>query len=80
MQAQTTKHQRWDAATAAPRLLVMAGGEPRAYVLVEDADVVVGRGDGTAIQVDHPSVSREHVRVSLRGGVVTVTAAQGSMS
>ena len=62
----------WDAPTPGMRLLVLAGGAPRAYPLPNDGVVVLGRDDACAVVVDDGSVSRKHAALHVRAGKITL--------
>src|SRR5689334_6324595 len=54
------------------RLVILAGGAPRAFALPEEGTVMLGRGDRCDVLVDDGSVSREHAALHVRSGVVTI--------
>lgn len=56
-----TSTEVWSA--AGPRVHVLWDGGAASSSLPEGKELVVGRGDGCAIQVLHPSVSRRHLRL-----------------
>lgn len=52
--------------------LVRGPGQPLVFEL-EDAELVLGRGEGVACRVRSALVSRRHLRISVNGPEVTVT-------
>jgi two-component system cell cycle response regulator len=56
-----------------PCLVVYYGTHIGRRYLLDQPDVVVGRSDGAAIQVDEDSVSREHARLTVRGRDCLIT-------
>ena len=51
-----------------PCLVVYYGGYLGRRHALDKPEIVVGRSDAAAIQVDHESVSREHCRLTVQGG------------
>src|SRR5215217_1997450 len=58
----------------APLELVLSGGRRLALV----GDVVIGRAPGSTLQLDDPSVSRTHARISAGNGAVQIEDAGSS--
>ncbi|MCX5748137.1 MAG: FHA domain-containing protein, partial [Proteobacteria bacterium] len=50
-------------------LVVMIDDAIVTHLLPETGELVIGRGQGVEIRVDHPSVSRAHVALELRDGM-----------
>src|SRR5262245_43263186 len=46
-------------------LLVGVDGAFVTHALPDDGALTIGRGEGNAIRIDHPSVSRQHVRLQI---------------
>jgi two-component system cell cycle response regulator len=55
-----------------PCLVVYYGHDLGRRHTLDKPEVVVGRSDAAAIQVDHESVSREHARVTVLGGTCRI--------
>src|SRR6266404_7831678 len=47
------------------RLLVLKGGVTATHALPDQGCVAIGRGEGVDIQIDDPSISRQHARLHL---------------
>jgi two-component system cell cycle response regulator len=56
-----------------PCLIVYYGSHLGRRYLLDQAEVVLGRSDGAAIQIDEESVSREHARITVRGRTCLLT-------
>jgi two-component system, NtrC family, response regulator AtoC len=54
------------------RLVVMAGGAAQSFPLTDETAVLVGREETCLLRIDHTAVSREHLRIRVEGGAVTV--------
>jgi len=67
-----TAPHAWDDPSPGLRLVVLAGGAPRAYPLPENGTVLLGRGGRCPIVIDDNSVSREHAALHVANGAVTV--------
>src|SRR5262245_16056983 len=59
----------------ASRLVVTSGPDVGRSFLLDDAGGVVGRGEGSAVQLSDLSVSREHCRIQFRDGDYVVVDA-----
>jgi len=46
-------------------LLVGVDGAFATHPLPEDGAITIGRAEGNAIRIDHPSVSRQHARLQI---------------
>ena len=56
-----------------PCLIVYYGSHLGRRILLDQAEVVVGRADAAVIQIDEESVSREHARITVRGRTCLIT-------
>jgi two-component system, NtrC family, response regulator AtoC len=60
-----TFRQVGETAAARLQLLVFVGEETRCFDLPAEGAVVVGRGEGCQVRIEHASVSRRHARLQL---------------
>jgi two-component system, NtrC family, response regulator AtoC len=51
------------------QLIVISGEEIRTFDLPQTGEVTIGRGDGTALRIDDPSVSRRHAVLRVGDGL-----------
>jgi len=54
-------------------LLVFSGSSSWMYQLPPSGDVVIGRSETADLRIDDASVSRQHARLALEGGVITLS-------
>ena len=54
-------------------LLVFSGASSWMYQLPPSGDVVIGRSETADLRIDDASVSRQHARLALDGGVITIS-------
>lgn len=66
-----TTHRFWDE-PATLRLLIIAGAAPSEYPLRDGMTLLIGRGKTAAVLIDHPSLSREHASITVRGDTITL--------
>lgn len=53
-------------------LVVMLDGQTRTFDLEDESVILIGRERTCRLPIDHASISREHLRVRVEGGAVTV--------
>ena len=68
----STGTHSWDDASPGIRLVVLAGGAPRAYPLPDTGVVILGRDSVCDVLVDDGSVSRKHAALHVRAGRVSI--------
>jgi two-component system, NtrC family, response regulator AtoC len=54
-------------------LLVFSGSSSWMYQLPPSGDVIIGRSETADLRIDDASVSRQHARLALDGGVITIS-------
>ena len=71
----TTRGVDDEAASGAERrhLLVFSGSSSWMFRLPPSGDVIIGRSETADLRIDDASVSRQHARLALDGGTVTIT-------
>jgi two-component system cell cycle response regulator len=62
-----------DGEPGTPCLVVYYGSHLGRRHALDKPEVIVGRSEANAIQIDHESVSREHARVTVRAGACRIT-------
>ncbi|MCB9795910.1 MAG: FHA domain-containing protein [Alphaproteobacteria bacterium] len=55
-----------------PKLIVKLAQQRSQVVRLREGDIVIGRADGCELQLPNVSVSRDHARVVVQGGVATL--------
>src|SRR5688572_13956170 len=53
-------------------LLVFSQGASWMYQLPEDGSVVIGRSEAADLQIDSTAVSRQHARLRVAGGAISI--------
>jgi DNA-binding NtrC family response regulator/pSer/pThr/pTyr-binding forkhead associated (FHA) protein len=71
----TTRGVDDDGTSGAERrhLLVFSGSSSWMYQLPSSGDVIIGRSEAADLRIDDASVSRQHARLALDGGAITIS-------